>query len=399
MTDPWCPPPRLNGSARRILVTLTGGLPEAVLACGFLEGLRMRHPKAEILVLTPIHHARALRNHPALSRVVPIPEGLELRLGLQAWTEPPLLQLLSAIRGLGCDLALAPSPRRSCLGDLAILATGAPIRVGWHTPVSWAEHDADADGWDHFYTHLTAADGDPADESGGFERFAHVLGLDAGARDKVWPEDPKARKAFDQVMANLRPKPPGWLGLWCSPGGDATGSTDWAQALRPVLRERSLGLMLLGPGGVREALVHPQRWVGLPLMDLREVREASEILEALNRCRAVVGGAGPWVHLCASRRVPHLTLSTGSALERFAPRSPLATLIHQPVSGAVPSEAVTQALRLALDRPGDRPRLMISPHEGPAFNAERILASNAFERLAFVPDSAPDQQSAASIQN
>ncbi len=412
MIHPWCPPPRLNGSARRILVALTGGLPEATLASGFLDGLRLRHPKAEILILAPIHHARAIQNHPAPSRVIPIPDGLELRLGLQAWTEPSVQHLLSNIHALGCDLALAPSPQRSCIGDLAILATGAPLRVGWRTPIPWAEQDADADGWNHFYTHLASVGAAPMDGPEGYDQFAHVLGLDAGTHDKAWPEDPKARKTFDQVIATLRPGAGGWLGLWCSPGG-ATGSTDWGLALHPVLRERFMGLMLFGPGGLRETLTAPHRWKEIPSLDLREIREATELLVALSRCRAVVGGAGPWIHVCASQRVPFLALSTGNALNRFGPRFPFGTTIHQPSSNAhpigtcgegsaqheaIPPEAVTQALRITLDQPGERPRLMVCPQEGVAFHPDLIPGTTLFERLEFAPDTVPVPHPAPSGQ-
>lgn len=392
--------PRLEGTARRILVVLKGGLPEAILAGGLLEGLRLRHPRAQIVALAPARHALTIQRHPALSGVLTLPELLELKLGLQAWTDPAVRQVLETIRAWDFDLAIAPSPWRDALVDLAVLASGAAIRVGWQTLSPRGEHEVDGQGWDAFYTHLLRLEHAPYAETDRYRHVATSLGLDPGADRLAWPRDEAEVRTIAIHLAKAG-RDVAWVGLWCGPG-DATGFRKWREALRLRLFEQGMGLMLLGYAGLRFSMEESEAWSGLPVLDMRGCRLAGEMLEAVAHCRAVLGVEGPWVHLCAARSVPHVVLAGGEAFGRHAPLSPLATAVCHPMAcyfcgghcdqggrvclRRIPPEAVSEALRRALERSGDRPRLLVCPNsDEDALDLDTLLAEDAFERLAWPP--------------
>jgi ADP-heptose:LPS heptosyltransferase len=299
------------------------------------------------------------------------------------------------------DLALAPSPRRDDLTDLAMLSCEAPLRIGWESPYPRGENATDGEGWDAFYTHLIPLRDAPYSEPERYQHVAKVLGLDPGDQELSWPSLPEATRAVARRFATARKGPTSWLGLWCAPG-DITGFHRWREALQPLLQQTpGLGLVLLGSGGWRLQPEIGSVWQDLPVLDLRGQLPAAEQLETLAACRVVVGIEGPWVHLCEARGIPQVVLLGGGAFARRAPLSPLAMAVCRPLAcyfcdwacdqdarhclGDIPPAAITEAVRVTLSRPASKPRLMICPASPDAFppplDLEPLLAPGACERI------------------
>lgn len=391
---------------RKILVVLKGGLPEAILAEELLQALRMRHPHARITALVPAGHAEAVAIHPAIHEVMVIPEVVELALSVPLWAEVALRRLMDSLHQGAFDLALAPSPARDALVDMAILASGASERIGWESSPPRGEDEIDARGWDGFYTRLIPLHGAPSAEPDRTLHFARALGMDPGEGPPSWPVCGRAqRAAAERLGAPADSKDSGWLALWCGPR-DATGFQAWPEALRPVLEANPrMGLLLLGPGGRGPSSADPAGWKGVRCLDLRGSLAADEQLEILARCRVAVGIEGPWISLCIARRIPQVALVGGGAFGRYAPSSPWTTAVGLPLAcyfcgwdctqgghhclSQIPPQAITEAVRCALGPVGTKPRLLLSPVDPDLgilpLDLEPLLAPDSCERVRWPP--------------
>ncbi len=406
MTLPKAPFHRPADSIQKILVVLNLGLPEAILAGCLLHGLRVRHPNAKITALVPAGQLGAVQAHPGIDGVIAIPENAEMALAIPIWEEIAVRQLINSIRPEKFDLALVPSPTRNALVDIAILASDAPERIGWKTAVNRGEDEIDANGWDGFYTHLVDLLDAPHAEPDRYRHFVLALGMDPGEERLSWPVCKEAcRSSARRLGAKGGSKPSAWLGLWCGPG-DSTGFHAWGESLGPILHsDPNMGVILLGPGG-RGALGEDVAWWGKSrCLDLRGSLAASEVLETLSLCRVVVGVEGPWVFLCAARKVPHVVLVGGGAFGRYAPVSAWATVVCHPLAcyfcdwacdqgghhclGQIPGEAVTEGVRHALASSGTKPRLLVSPADPglgiPPLDLGQLLDSDAYEQMLWRP--------------
>ncbi|HWQ09002.1 MAG TPA: hypothetical protein VN436_07840 [Holophaga sp.] len=392
---------------RKILMVLTGGLPEAILAGCLLHGLRMRHPGARITALVPGGHVGAVQAHPAIHAVIAVPEAVELALAIPLWGEVGLRRLMESIRQEGFDLALAPSPARNALVDMAVLASEAADRIGWEVESGRGEDELDARGWDSFYTRLVDLKDVPYAEPDRYRHFVHSLGMDPGEELLSWPVCKRARRSAGEFLGPAQggSQATTWLALWCGPR-DATGYQSWREALRPVLKaDPTMGLLLLGPGGRSTSTAGLAEWEGLRCLDLRGSLAADEQLEILSRCRAAIGAEGPWMSLCIARQIPHVALVGGGAFGRYAPTSPWTTAVCHPLAcyfcgwacdqgghhclDRIPPQAVTEALKRALASAGKKPRLLISPVDpdrGIApLDLESLLAPDACEQVRWRP--------------
>jgi len=400
------PSHRPDGSIQKILVVLNLGLPEAILAGCLLHGLRARHPHAKIIALAPASQLGAVKSHPSIDGVIAIPENAEMALAIPIWEEIAVRQLINSIRPEKFDMALAPSPTRNALVDMAILASDAPERIGWKAAVNRGEDEIDADGWDGFYTHLVDLLDAPHAEPDRYRHFVLALGMDPGEERLSWPVSKEAcRSTARRLGATGGPKTSTWLALWCGPG-DSTGFHAWGEALRPILHANpTMGVILLGTGGRGALAEDATRWGKSRCLDLRGSLAAPEALEMLSLCRVVVGEEGPWVSLCAARQVPHVVLVGGGAFGRYAPVSPWATAVCHPLAcyfcdwacdqgghhclGGIPPEAVMEGVRHALASSGTKPRLLVSladPGLGiPPLDLEPLLNPDAYEQVLWQP--------------
>ena len=356
--------PRLDGSARRILVVLRGGLPDAVLAQGLLGGLRLRHPSVQVHVTAPLKHAKSIQRHRSFAQVIPFPDGVGLQ-DADPWANPDLRRALNRIQELRFDAALAPSPQRDPLTDALVLASQAPLRIGWQSSHLLGGGEPDSAGWNAFYTHLLPTADAPYPEPERYRHFTSRLGLDPGPEALAWPGDANLAKAVQAKLSQAGWKGGPLVGVWFPPQS-GTGFTRWGEVLGPVL-DRGLGVVLLGPGGGRLAL-------GGAGLDLRATLSIEEQFECMALCRVVMGTEGPWIYPCAARKIPQVILAGGGEFGRHAPVTDFATVVCHPLAcyfcawacdqgghaclGGLPPEVVGEALRRALEAPSPRPSLV-----------------------------------------
>ena len=392
---------------QKILVVLKRGLPEAILAGCLLHGLRMRHPRAQIIALVPAGHVGAIEAHPAIHRAIAVPEVVELALTIPLWGEAALRRLMDSLRQEAFDLALAPSPVRDTLVDMAILASDAPERIGWKVAPQRGEDELDGRGWDSFYTRLIDPKDVPYAEVDRYRHFVRSMDMDPGEDSLSWPVCKRAYRSAGERLgtAQIGSQATAWLALWCG-ARDATGYQAWREALRPVLEaDPGMGLLLLGPGGRGASTAGPAGWEGQRCLDLRGSLAADEQLEMLGRCKVAVGAEGPWISLCIARKVPHVVLVGGGAFGRYAPTSPWTTAVCHPLAcyfcgwtcdqgghyclGRIPPQAVAEAVWRALASAGTKPRLLLSPVDPdlgiPPLDLGPLLAPEACEQVWWQP--------------
>ena len=200
--------------AATVLVVLLGGLGEALLAEPLVQALGARYPGARLHLLTRNATRDLVGRLPGLASVVALPADLDTTfshafLMQNLWRFMPEFK---ALRELKADLALAPAFCRDLLTDAAILASGAPCRVGWDGGT-----DADADAAmgktdarlpsealqrTFFYTHFLDAGGAPPDAWGRCVHFVRGLGLATAIQPPSLTPSDEAFAEADRFLAD-----------------------------------------------------------------------------------------------------------------------------------------------------------------------------------------------------
>jgi heptosyltransferase-1 len=124
----------------RILLIKPSALGDVIHTIPLLVKLRTRYPKAQIDWLLTPQNAELLRCHPALSNVVLFDRHEFARSGRRRGAMSGLLELLREIRHAHYDLVI--DMHGQLRSAMFVLASGAPVRIGFRGPVVRTRDDS-----------------------------------------------------------------------------------------------------------------------------------------------------------------------------------------------------------------------------------------------------------------
>jgi lipopolysaccharide heptosyltransferase I len=295
---------------RRILLVKPSAVGDVIHTIPILSKLRARYPNARIdWLLTPAI-AELVGRHPALSNVVPFD-----RRGLAGWWRSPqhasgLAGLFHSLRSARYDLVV--DLHGQFRSALFVLATGAPVRVGFDRPRKHLRNSprnlpasAYKHGWTGArelswlaYTHhikLPTLDAHAVDR---YLRVGELLGFDESPPDFRFPIPAQAAKHVDELLGESGSRPiavlfPGtqWETKHWTTAGFA--------AVAKHLVARGFGVVLAGSPA--ERVVCEQVAAGCPAaLDLAGKTTLSESAALVSRAAVcVTNDSGP-MHLASA---------------------------------------------------------------------------------------------------
>jgi len=137
------PAPLRTHVFERILLIKPSALGDVIHTIPLLVKLRSRYPKAQIDWLLTPQNAELLRCHPALSNVVLFNRHEYARFGRSRGATAGLVELLRRIRRARYDLVI--DMHGQLRSALFVLASGAPVRIGFRGPVARTRADVQPD--------------------------------------------------------------------------------------------------------------------------------------------------------------------------------------------------------------------------------------------------------------
>ena len=377
---------------RTVFVSLCAGLAETLAAIPLLRALQARFPAARIHALTRFSTRGLLAGEPALASVQALPEDLDT-----VFSHAFLVQNLwrftrtfQVIKDLGADLALTPSFCRDLLTDSALLASGAPWRVGWagrtdaDTLAELERNDpgqpSESTQRSYFYTHLLDPEGAPASDRDRMTDFAGRLGL--GAELAAAPFLPSVQdfRAADDFLAEQGLDPDRTLAVFPGSWARLLRTGRLAEQIEGGLGGRPWNILLLGTflEGMTLAgqnFPGPRRWVhAFGKVDW------STTAAVLKRLPMALGYDGEWVHLACAVERPHVLLAGGGSFGRQFPYSPWTTVACHPLEcyscdwhcryahlyclDEIRPDVVGAAMNLALQGTSGQPRVVFPAEVG-----------------------------------
>jgi FkbM family methyltransferase len=365
-SGPWSFHEPVDSMARRILFVRTDSIGDCVLASSMLPHLRRRFPAASIAVLCQEHIAELFTACPEVSTVICFDR--KSAMGDDAYRKG----IIAEIARFNPELVLNSIYSTDALAEVFTLSHRAPQTIGLKGDLSNIDA-ADRDHAHQLYTRLIPSPGEASPELERHRDFLAGLGIEAPAlKPIVWTT------AHDDAVADTFFQENGFdpattVALFPSSKHAIKDYPKFAEALQ--LMGRGFRYLILGGAEVETAgndLAPKLPGTSINLAGKTTLRETAALIR---RCRLLVGSDSSGAHLACAVGTPNVVVLGGGHFGRFLPYSELTSIACLPLDcygcnwscrhprahcvKDVAPEVVAEAIRQALSRRGNKPRVFV----------------------------------------
>lgn len=308
---------------KKLLIVRPDSIGDVVIFSGILKYFRVIFPKASISILVQKHIAELLEKCPYTDKVISFSRSSLFT--DEIYTEGLLRQLELE----NFDVAINPVYSRDDTGDFLTLSCGAKITIaslGDNSNISIGEKSKN----DGLYTKLVPASTISMMETSRNEEFIRRMGIkpDEAVKPQVWITD-EDRAEAERLLSELKVEKP----IVISPFGQFDirnwPEYKWAALInnyedRPVLicgstQDYETGEQII------ELTRHKRIY---NLCGKTTLRQLAAVLEKSCVCIGAESAAG---HIAAAAGCPNVIIIGGGHFGRFAPYSPLTSLVSLPL--------------------------------------------------------------------
>ncbi len=284
---------------QRILIVLLGAIGDVTRALPLAQRLRAGYPAAHITWAVEPLSAPLIRHHPAIDEVIVFdrPRGLSA-----------FIEFLRQVRAVRADLTL--DLQRHLKSGIASLASGAPVRVGFHRRNSregnWLFNNRHIAAQEHFSIKLQQ-----------FLAFADLLNVAPAPVSFGLQMTPEETQEVDRLLADVqRPFVAAFVGSSCE---SRLWFPERTAAVADALATRGISTVLVGgPGDVAFANVADAS-ARSTVTNLAGQTTLRHLIGIFERCNAAFGPDSGPMHIAAAVGTRVVSLWGATSAARSAP--------------------------------------------------------------------------------